>query len=486
MISNLKKISCALAITLSLSLSSDSLARSNDEANIVIPEMGPAGIRGMTVQEEKLYGNYFLRKAYGAGAVSFDPVLNEYINTVGRKLIINAHNVYFPFEFILSSDKSLNASAFLGGKVQINAGLIHYTENEDEFASVIAHEISHVTQRHIARFIEDQSDRSTVNVASLIGSIVLAIINPTVGMAALSTTSGMMAQTGINFTRDNESEADRIGINVLHDAGYNPMAMSDLFRKLLSLQGTINPAYAMLIDHPLSEIRVSEAYNRAKNFPKKENSKNPNFMLAKARIDVRYMDLKLPELKERLLKADKVNSYYKNYALALIYFEEKDFDKAKSYLSNLNSLGENDFVLDLQTDIDISSKNYQNAISRLNAVYKSKPYDTAIAFNLANAYIEAKQGNNAIRVLKRFLQRYPDNYFANDLIVKAYLLNKDKCSALQGYAKTASLAAKYNQANRYLNNALHLCSGTERDRVRALFSKYAEMKEFDKKFDKKR
>ena len=163
------------------------------EDNIVIPDLGPAGIRGMTVQAEKNYGEFFMRKANGAGAVTADPVLNEYIDTVGSKLIMNASNVYFPFEFFLSSDKSLNASAFLGGKVQVNAGLFHYTDNEDEFASVLAHEISHVTQRHIARLIEAQTDRTPVSVASIIGSIVVALINPTVGMAALSSSTGLLS-----------------------------------------------------------------------------------------------------------------------------------------------------------------------------------------------------------------------------------------------------------------------------------------------------
>lgn len=112
-----------------------------------------------------------------------------------------------------------------------------------------------------------------MSVASIIGSIVVALINPTVGMAALSSSTGLLAQAGINFTRDNESEADRVGLAVLARAGYNPMAMSDLFKKLLVQQGNINPAFSMLVDHPLSEIRVAETYNLAKNMPKRQNSK---------------------------------------------------------------------------------------------------------------------------------------------------------------------------------------------------------------------
>ena len=309
----LKNIAISTILLSSVALAQD---------NIVIPQMGTAGVRGMTIQAERNYGEYFKRKAQGAGFCATDPVMVEYINTVGRKLIMNSQDVYFPFEFFFSSNRQLNAAAFIGGKVQVNAGLFHYTKNEDEFASVLAHEIAHITQRHIARFIEQQANQTTYSIASIIGSIVLAVINPQIGMAAISSTTGLLAQAGINFTRDNEYEADRVGITTLYNAGYNPMAMSDLFRTLLAQQGNINSAFAMLIDHPLSEIRVAEAYNRAQALPKRKYTNNPNFMLAKARGDIRYMGLKLKDFKARLLNASvDVNEIYKNYALALIFFE---------------------------------------------------------------------------------------------------------------------------------------------------------------------
>ena len=360
----LKNIAISTILLSSVALAQD---------NIVIPQMGTAGVRGMTIQAERNYGEYFKRKAQGAGFFATDPVMVEYINTVGRKLIMNSQDVYFPFEFFFSSNRQLNAAAFIGGKVQVNAGLFHYTKNEDEFASVLAHEIAHITQRHIARFIEQQANQTTYSIASIIGSIVLAVINPQIGMAAISSTTGLLAQAGINFTRDNEYEADRVGITTLYNAGYNPMAMSDLFRTLLSQQGNINPAFAMLIDHPLSEIRVAEAYNRAQALPKRKYTNNPNFMLAKARVDVRFMGLKLKDFKARLLNASvDVNEIYKNYALALIFFEEKDYSKAREYLSKLNNLHHNDFVLDLLTDIDIATNNKAQAVADFNDDLLSK------------------------------------------------------------------------------------------------------------------
>ena len=473
--SKLKKVLLALATTVCFSAIAE---------DVVIPDLGPAGVRGMSVIQEKNYGGYFIRKANGAGIISSDPVLTEYINTVGQNLVMHAQNVYFPFEFFLSADRSLNASAFLGGKVQVNAGLFHYAENEDEFASVLAHEVTHVTQRHIARFIEDQMDRSSMTIASIVGAIAIALINPTIGAAAITSTTGALAQANINFTRYNESEADRIGLQVLYNSGYNPMAMSELFRKLLSMQGNLNPAFAMLIDHPLSEIRVAEAYNAARLLPKRNNSKNPNYMFAKARVDVRYMNYDLKELEKRIEKSTKVNEHYRNYALALINLEKHNFDVAESYLNKLN-LPRNDFVLDVMTDIDLGRNRGQNAISRLHSIYVDKPSDGAIVLNLANAYIETKQGNNAVRVLNKYLEKHPDSPLANEMLVRAYFMTKDKCSAYQAAAWNSVLKANCNMSNRFLTDALHLCEGSTREIVRAKFKKFNDLRQFDEQFEKK-
>ncbi len=453
--------------------------------NISIPELGTAGGRAMTIQTEKLYGEYFMRKARAAGAISYDPVLTEFINSVGKKLIISASNVHFPFEFFLSADPSLNASAFLGGKVQVNAGLFHYTDNEDEFASVLAHEISHVTQRHIARYIEERSDTGAISIASIIGSIALAIINPTVGAAAFSTSAGLMTQSGINFTRENEYEADRIGISVLDKAGYNPMAMSTLFKKLFSLQGNINSAYAMLIDHPLSEIRVAEAYNRAKELPKRKNTNDPNFMLAKTRVDVRYMNLKQDEFLNRLLTAPKVNRYYKNYGIALIYYAKKQYANAIEYLEKLPSLSSNDFIVDLYTDIDLENNRYEQAISRLRTIYNKKPYDSTITINLANAYLKAKRGQDAQKILEKFLQKNPNDAFASQMLTESFLLQKNKCRAFLSLGNTLMLKAEYNRAFNALNDAMHTCKGNYAQIARAQFSKVSEQKEFDERLEKR-
>ena len=137
-----------------------------------LPDLGTAGVLGLTVQREEQLGEFFMRTARGRMPIIDDPVLNEYLNSVGSKLLLHAQYVNFPFEFFVVNDTSLNASAFLGGKVRVNTGLFIYSDTEDEFASVLAHEITHVTQRHIARFLESQVRVTSMTLASIIGSLV--------------------------------------------------------------------------------------------------------------------------------------------------------------------------------------------------------------------------------------------------------------------------------------------------------------------------
>lgn len=468
----LYKTLAAGAFSLGLAVSAQVYAES-----LYVPEIGTAGTSGITVETEKQIGDYFMSMIKGSES-SYDPVLNEYISSIGQKLVLHAPNVKFPFEFFLSPDRSLNASAFLGGKVKVHAGLIHYTKNEDEFASVLAHEISHVTQRHIARQLENQSADSSITIGSIVAGIILSLVNPDVGMAVLTTGSSLGIQKGINYTRAIEAEADRVGLSILYESGYNPMAMSDLFRTLMQQQGEIGSVYAMLIDHPLSDIRVAEAYNRASKLPARKYSTNPDFMFAKARIDVRYMGLNLEKLENRLKNTNSVNTYYKNYALALISFENKQYAQTQSYLENMPSLSKDDFIVDLKTDLYIAQNQHDKAISMLEPLFRLKPKDSVVSMNLANLYIEAKMYKKAVSVIRTYLKYRPADNFAYSLLSKAQNLDGNRCQAFQAISWQNYLEGNYKKATMYMTDAIRICRGDDREIAQAKIRKIAKQQEY--------
>lgn len=447
-----------------------------------LPNLGTAGILGMTVERERQIGEYFLRQARSALPLIEDPVMNEYLKSVGGKLVMSASGVRFPFTFLTVNNPTLNASAFIGGALEVNTGLYHYAKTEDQFASVLAHEISHITQRHIARFIEEQSRGSTLTIAGIIGSLVMSIINPSIGMAALSTTMGASVQSGINFTRENEYEADRVGIALLSRAGFNPYGMVEMFNELLNQQGNINPAFAMLIDHPLSAIRVSEAQSRAAQLGQRKNSSNVNYDLARARADVRYMGVRdLEALKQSIkLNPQKNSESYVNYALALICYELKQYGEAQEYLNRLTDLTSNIFILDLKTDLDIAQKHYNTAISRLEPYYRKSPGNEALALNLANAYKSAGRNAEAVKLLKNFLVRSPDNLSALSLLAESAFNLHDRCEGLQARGALFALKGAYPQSLHAYSQAMNYCSGSySRDIIRALTLRVSEQRNFD-------
>lgn len=450
-----------------------------------IPDIGTAGIQGLSIQKEQQIGDYFMRTARAYLPIIEDPVLNEYLDSVGNKLLINAQNVYFPFEFFIVNDPNLNAAAFLGGKVQVNTGLFIYSDTEDEFASVLAHEISHVTQRHIARFIEAQATQSNLSIAGIVGAIAMSLINPTFGMAALSTSVGLSAQTKINFTRDNEYEADRIGINLLYQSGFNPQGTTDMFKKLLSMQGNLNPAFTLLIDHPLSQERIAEANYRLHSLEKRKNSTNPNFYFAKARVDVRFSRRDLNDFKANLIaNNEKYNQYYRLYALALIALEQNDISTGFDYLSTLENLNSqfnrNIFILDVKTDLDLKVKNYNSAISRLQSFAKRSPNNKAIIINLANAYMEAGQYKNASNLIEKYLLTNKVDTISLEMLQESLYKQNRQCEATQAKGELLFNRANYNGAIALFNQALQIChNNLEKEKIKARVVEIANQRAFD-------
>ena len=363
----------------------------------------------MTIEQEMQYGAAFMRLARANLPMIDDPILDEYINDLGTKLVSQADNVRFPFTFFLVKDNSINAAAFLGGKVKVHTGLFLYAENESELAGVLAHEISHVTQRHIARYMEDQSKTTPLSIAGLVGSIALAIVNPTIGIAAMSATMGMTMQSAINFTRENEYEADRIGINLMANAGFNPSGMATFFEKLAAETRYATSAPEMLMSHPVTEKRIAEARNRANNWKKKPVVSSDEFYLAKARIQTLYSDESAESVLTRVdqslpkLRTGSQEWYAAEYAKALALMKQNNNDEAAKLIKQLIAKKPNElFFQDSFTDLQIDMKQYQEAIQRLKPFIAIMPNNPVIVFNLANVYLKSVITSYSIHYTKLY------------------------------------------------------------------------------------
>ncbi|PSJ44900.1 peptidase M48 [Zobellella endophytica] len=416
-----------------------------------LPDIGTAGVSAMSVEREARFGQAFTRFARANQPIIDDPVLNEYVTDLGLKLLSQADSVRFPFRFLLIRDDSINASAFLGGVVQIHSGLFLNAANESELASVLAHEITHVTQRHIARYLESQSRSTPLTIAGLVGSVALAMVNPQAGMAALQTTLGLKMQSAINYTRDNEFEADRIGLRLLHNAGFDPAAMASFFQKLAEQYQFASTPPQMLLTHPLPASRIAEARSRAAEYPAKQYPPSLDFQLAKARIMVRFQQSSTSELHRYFERAATQGGDWQpdaaRYGQALGLLAINEYEPARTVLTELAGRhGNNIFVLDALTDLDNAQKRHDTAIARLQQARQRLPDNQVVMINLADSLLQAGRHQQAAELLDGYLRRHPENPLAWELIAQAYRPLSDESAFRQAQAEVAALKGRYEVA----------------------------------------
>ena len=255
-----------------------------------LPDMGSSAATIASPEEQRQYGFYVLHELRNQGMVLDDALLTDYINALGYRLVSYCPQPNQPFTFFVVNDPSINAFALPGGFVGVNAGLITTTANEDELAAVLAHEISHVTQQHLVRTVEAEQKYAPLMVLAMVGAIVASThtspgstSNADVG--AMATATGLMQQMQINFTRADEEEADRVGIQTLAKANFDPDAMAGFFQRM---QQALRPGFdendvpALLMDHPVTLKRISEAKARALVAKKEEAQRRAALASARA------------------------------------------------------------------------------------------------------------------------------------------------------------------------------------------------------------
>src|SRR4249919_688087 len=262
----------AAALTLALGMSAPAaLAQDNR-----LPDIGSSAGELLTPAQEQEYGEYTLFQLRHYGYVLEDPLLDSWLGGMGHRLAAASDRPEQPFTFFLLRERQINAFATLGGYVGMNAGTVLAARNEDELAGVLAHEISHVTQRHVLRAVERaQKDRIPIMLATL-GVIIAAQAGGGSSngggsskddaiQAAVIGGQALAVQRQLNFTRTSEAEADRVGMQTLYRSGYNVEGMADFFERMerITRSDTADSAPSYLQTHPVTTTRMSEARERA-------------------------------------------------------------------------------------------------------------------------------------------------------------------------------------------------------------------------------
>lgn len=309
-----------------------------------LPDLGSFADAILSQSEEKRIGRMIVRGLRDAGQILEDPEVTEYVQSVAHRLAIHAHDGDHEFEFFVVNNPNINAFALPGGFIGINYGLILAADSESEMAGVLAHEIAHVTQRHIARQLDANKKTSWTSAAAMVALILIgatADVDGDLMNAGIVGVQGLAVQSRINFTRSNETEADRVGLAILAESGFDPEGMPRFFEKLgRSRSGAdeyfVVPEY--LRTHPLETSRISETRMRALDYPQRHVPSSKEFLLNKERLRVFNSETSGSAIEYYVDRGNQEaapQSEAERYGLGLALIDDGDADEAIDIFSNL-------------------------------------------------------------------------------------------------------------------------------------------------------
>ena len=258
--------------------------------NISLPDFGDSAGSVISPSYERRLGQMFLKQVRHFSRIIDDPEVESYIQALGYNLSSHSDNTEQPFTFFMIDNPVSNAFAGPGGMIGINSGVILNSESESEFAGVVAHEIAHVTQRHLARTFEEAKKFSLPTAAAMIGALIIATQDPAAGQAAITGIAGFNVQNQINFTRENEEEADRIGISLLAKSDYDPRGMPAFFERLQKISKfSQSNAPDFFRTHPLTTSRIADSRSRAESYPEKKFKNSHTYELIRYKLLVKTL-----------------------------------------------------------------------------------------------------------------------------------------------------------------------------------------------------
>lgn len=286
-----------------------------------LPEMSDPSAVVLTPQAERQIGEALMQRLRAQGLLHDDQMITSYVESLGQRLAANSGLGPGAITFFVVRDRAINAFAAPGGLIGIHTGLILASRNESELAAVIAHELAHVSQRHMARTYEVAGKMQIANAVALLAAILLGQVDGELGEAAMAATIGGSAQSQVNFIRANEEEADRIGIQILAGSGLDPHGMASFFGRLQvnqRLYGDALPEF--LRTHPVNVSRIASATDRASQMPAAKPRDETSFQLARLRLEALERtpdDQRLGQFEQRVREGHEMA----RYALALVQLE---------------------------------------------------------------------------------------------------------------------------------------------------------------------
>lgn len=399
-----------------------------------LPDLGNSSSGILNSAQEKIMGKQFIRYVKKLYILNNDPLLSDYIESLGFSLVARSPAPGKHFDFFIVNSPEINAFAGPYGYIGINSGLFLASQSESELAAVMAHEIAHVTQQHIMRSIDNAQRAQALTIPAIIaGMLIGAVTDPNIGSGVVAAGLGGATQNIINFTRANEQEADRVGIQILYEAGFDPTGMVTFFYRLQEqnrLMAGDLPEF--LRTHPVTESRIADSANRAEQYPEQLYQDSSSYQLLKQRLRVLTTNNSqnlITFYKNKLKNTDEVNLVF-NYGYALALSKANQYQEALAIIEPLAEQYPYNMIIQLGlAETYMAMRDYKQALISLENLYSLYPDSYPVILTYAQALNNTKATDELITLLTKAIDYYPGQAILRALVAQAYADNDQHARA---------------------------------------------------------
>jgi predicted Zn-dependent protease len=429
-------------------------------SDLQIPDLGDSSSSLFSSQQEYQLGRGWLMAFRNQAPIISDPLLTDYLEFLIYQLASFSQLQDRRLELVVVDNKTMNAFAVPGGVVGVHNGMFLYAENEDQMASVLSHELAHLSQRHFARGVEKQKSSRITNLAMLLGALVVAATaGGDAGMAAITATQAAAMESQLRYSRQNEQEADRIGMLTMVNAGLDPMSVANMFEQMQRASRYYSKPPEFLMTHPVTERRISDTRARAARYPKQRPRDNFEYHLMQARVQL-YFEKNVNAAIKRFRTEVAEDPGYADahrYGLALALTEAIRVDEAQQELDILlaKSPGRITYLV-AQSDLWLAAGKPKKSIDMLSRQLEYNPNNHPLTMSYYKALRLAGDKQRAERVLARHTELRPSDPQLWYELAEIRGLSGDIIGLHRARAEFFVLMGRPDQAMRQLNYALQM------------------------------
>ena len=378
-----------------------------------LPELGEPAQSAFSPLQERLLGQSIMKEARRDPGFYDDAEVTDYVARVGNRLAARGGDSRQSFEFFLMRDPQINAFALPGGHIGLHTGLIVAAQSESEMAGVLGHEIAHVIQRHIARMVSNQQTAQWVSIAALAIAILASRSNSQVSQAAAAAGPALAIQQQLNYSRDFEREADRVGLQMLEKAGFDPNGMAQFFERLQRATRLMDggaPSY--LRTHPITYERISDMQGRSTTMPYRQVADPIDFHLVRARLRAELEPARESMVYFRDLLAEKryLSEAGARYGLTDALLRFSDVAAARKEFAALKAVLKQHPMVDLLGCRIKLAGGEADALSCYRDVLQLHPNHRAALYEYAEALLQNRQPNEALKIVEARLATHVADY----------------------------------------------------------------------------